>query len=132
MMKVLNFVSQLKKLLRAQSGIGLVETLVAVAILGVSAVSFVSNLSVGAMSVRTLNEEATIQQLLTTQMETLKGLKYDATGNTYPVISTPDGYNLTLSVDSQIVSNTNLQKITATLWLKGKQVAILENYKANR
>jgi Tfp pilus assembly protein PilV len=131
-MRFLNSVTRFKKTFQSQSGIGLVEGLVAVAILGVSAVSFISNLSAGAISVRNLDEQAIAQQLLTSQMETLKGVDYDPTGLSYPIISGTAGYSLTVTVDSHIYTNTDLQKITAAVWRNGAQVAKLENYKVNR
>ena len=115
-----------------QSGIGLVESLVAIAILGVAAVSFVSSLSAGAVAVNTLNEQTVSQQLLTSEMETLKGIAYDINGNAYPVINTPEGYNLTVAVNSHIYADTDLQKITLVVRHNGVQVAQLENYKVNR
>jgi hypothetical protein len=120
----------LKKAGRDQSGIGLAEALVAIAILGVSAVCFVSSLSAGAISTSTLQESMIAQRLLTSEMETLNSLQYDITGLSYPVISLPADYNLTLSVNSNIFSNTDLQKITAVVWHNGVQVAQLENYKS--
>lgn len=115
-----------------QSGIGLVEALVAIAILGISAVSFISNLSVGSISVRTLDEAAIAQQFLTSEMETIKGVGYDVSGASYPVLTAPEGYSLTLEVDSTIYPDAGIQKITATVWRDGGRVASLENYKANR
>jgi type II secretory pathway pseudopilin PulG len=131
-MKLTHLISRCKKAWRSQSGIGLVEALVAIAILGMASVGFVSNLSAGSISVRTLNEAAIAQQLLTSQMETLKGAKYDVTGSSYPIINAPSGYSLTLDVNSKIYANTNLQKITATVWHNGALVEKLENYKVNR
>jgi len=57
-----------------QAGIGLVETLVAIAILGVVAVTFMTALSAGSISVNNLAQQASAQELATTQMETIRRL----------------------------------------------------------
>jgi type II secretory pathway pseudopilin PulG len=121
-----------QKVLSGQTGIGLVETLVAISILGLSAVCFVSSLSVGAMSVNTLGQQAIAQQLLTSEMEILKAAAFDVTGGTYPKVDLPDNYTMTLNVNSNLFSNTNIQKISATVYHNGVAVASLENIKGNR
>jgi type II secretory pathway pseudopilin PulG len=123
---------KIKKEFGQESGMGLVESLVAIAILGVSAVSFITSLSAGAISVKDLNEQAIAQQLLTSQMEELKGVSYDLSGRSYPIIKVPEGYDLTLTVNSSIYTNTNIQKITAVVWHDGSQVSQIENYKVKQ
>jgi len=133
-MKILNrrCSNKVKRLLLSQKGFGLVETLVAVAILGLSAVSFVSSLSAGARSVNTLDEQVVAQQLLSSQIEYLKDQTYDATGGSYSLIEAPEGYSLALEVDSHIYPDSDLQKITVTVRHHGQAVSSLENYKADR
>jgi hypothetical protein len=131
-MRLKRYFSWLPTIFKEQTGIGLAETLVAIAILGVSAVSFISNLSAGAISVRTLNEETVVQQLLTSEMETLRGVTYDVSGTSYPIISSPSGYTLTIAVNSSIYSNNNIQKITVLVWHDGVQAGQLESYKVKK
>lgn len=132
MLKPRQLIKKIKNALQPQSGFGLVETLVAISILGLSAVAFISSLSAGAISVKTLDEQTIAQQLLTSQMEALRSQNYDVSGNTYSLVAAPDGYSLTLSVNSHIYSDTDLQKITATVWHHGIKVETLENYKGLR
>jgi prepilin-type N-terminal cleavage/methylation domain-containing protein len=131
MLQIKNYMP-IKKLFCNQSGMGLAETLVAIAILGIAAVCFVSSLSVGAVSVNALGEQAVAQQLLTSEMESIKAASYDVTGGSYPIVDAPDNYSLTLSVNSSLFSNTNIQKVTASVYHNGVLVEKLENMKGNR
>ena len=58
--------------LHSQKGISLVETLIAVAILGTTIVAFVVSLSVGSLAVNALDKETIAQGLAQTQMEYIK------------------------------------------------------------
>ncbi len=124
--------SNITRALKNQSGIGLTESLVAIAILGVSAISFITSLASGAISVKTLDQAAMAQQLLTSQMETLKAMPYDATGQSYTVINAPEGYRVTLEVNSNIYSDPNLQHIIAVVWHQNTPLSQLESFRTNR
>jgi len=132
-------ISALKHLIRqipgkaaGQKGIGLVETLVAIAILGVTAVTFMTALSAGSVSVNTLKQQATGQELARTQMETIKASSYDVTGDSYTAIAAPDGYDINIETDSNIYSDTDIQTITVEVNYDNQTVTKLENFKVNR
>jgi prepilin-type N-terminal cleavage/methylation domain-containing protein len=114
-----------------QPGFTLVESLVAIAILGVSAATFISSLSSGSLAVRTLDEQVTTQQLLQTQMEVIKAAAYDSTGTSYNKISIPNDYTLNIAV-TQINSGSHIQKITLCVNHAGSPIGTLENYKVDR
>jgi type II secretory pathway pseudopilin PulG len=127
--------SRLKKVtssLATESGIGLVETLVAVAIIGVGAVAFLGALSTGSTAVRVQDEGTTAQALAQTQMETIKASAYDPDGSSYTTISTPAGYTVSIGTNPNIYTDNDIQKITVTIFHNGNAVYILENYKVNR
>ena len=116
----------------AHRGFTLVESLVAIAILGVSAATFISDLSSGSLAVQTLDEQDNCQQLLQTQMEVIKAAAYDPAGNSYTRVAVPDGYTLNVAVNSQIYTNNHIQKITLSVYYNGNLCGTLDNYKVDR
>jgi type II secretory pathway pseudopilin PulG len=115
-----------------ESGIGLAETLVAIVIIGITAVAFITALSTGALAVRESDQEAVAQQLVRTQLEYLKSLPYDATGATYTAIATPPGYSISLEADASIYTDTDIQKLTVTIHRDGEGILTVAAYKVNR
>jgi len=64
---------------RDQGGLGLVESLMAVAILGVAVVAFLMALSAGAIAVREGSQQVVAQGLARTQLEYIKSCSYPTT-----------------------------------------------------
>jgi len=69
---------------RGQRGIGLVETLVAVAVLGTAVVAFAVALSAGSIAVGDHDGEAVAQGLAQSQLEYTKSYAYSPGATTYP------------------------------------------------
>ena len=120
------------KLTQGQSGLGLVETLVAVAILGTSVVAFVVALSTGSIAVGEQDEEVVVQGLARSQLEYTKSYTYNPGATTYPTITAPTGYSLDVAVSSVPGADTNIQKITVTVSRDGQDVLTVSDYKVNR
>lgn len=116
----------------AQAGLGLAETLVAVAILGTSMVAFVTALSTGSIAVAEQDEAMVKQSLAQTQLEYTKSYPYDSGAATYPTISTPEGYTVSVDVTSVPDTDANIQRITVTVYREGQSVMTLADYKVNR
>ncbi|MBN1191933.1 MAG: prepilin-type N-terminal cleavage/methylation domain-containing protein [Dehalococcoidales bacterium] len=138
-MKYLHYFPQLKKIIRRlkeQAGISLVETLVAVAILGIGITSFVTALSAGIFAVKIQNEDNIAQGLARTQMETIKAAPYDSTGNSYRPVDSPVGYDIDIAVSTAVKEknkNTNtIQKVSVTITRDEEEIITLEDFKVNR
>ena len=112
-----------------QRGLGLVETLVAVAILGVVGVAFLAALSTGAIAVREGAPKVVAQSLARTQLEYIKSHTFEAT---YPTVDTPAGYFISLQVSPIPDTDTNIQKITVTVTRNQEDLLTVESYKVNR
>ena len=114
-----------------QRGVGLVESLVAVAILGIAVVAFIMALSSGAVAVREGNQQVVAQSLVRTQLEYIKSCDYDTT---YSEVYTPEGYTISVEVDSIPEPDTddNIQKITVTISLGDENILTVEDYKVDR
>ena len=117
---------------RKESGVALVEALIAVAVLGGGVLTMVLAMSGGAMAVLENDCQATAQALARSQLEYVKNYTYNATATTYPLISTPAGYNISVGVSAVPGSDADLQKITANITEGGALIMTIEGYKVNR
>lgn len=115
-----------------ERGFGLVETLAAVAILGVVVVAFVVGLSSGTIAVREGNQELVAQSLAQTQLEYVKDYPYDSAATTYPTVDTPEGYSICVEVGSIPDTDTDIQKIMVTISRDEEDILTVEDYKVNR
>jgi len=115
-----------------QRGLGLVETLVAVAILGTSVIAFIAALSTGSIAVGQHDEEVVAQSLAQAQLEYTKSYAYNAGASTYPAIAAPEGYTISANVSPVPNTDDDIQKITATVLRDGESILIVEDYKVNR
>jgi len=117
------------KMLQDETGLSLVESVVAVAIIGTAVVALVAALSTGSIAVNSLEEQVVAQRLATSQLESIKGSPYNTT---YPVIDTPTGYAISVGISSIPDADPDIQKITVAISHEGADVLSIENYKANR
>jgi prepilin-type N-terminal cleavage/methylation domain-containing protein len=117
-----------------QRGFGLVETLVAIAILGVSITAFVTDLSAGSIAVRIQNENAVAQGLAQNQMEVIKASPYDKSGQSYPIVDSLPGYDIEITTSDVFKGNANktIQQVSIAIKHNDAVVLILEGYKVNR
>jgi Tfp pilus assembly protein PilV len=121
-----------KALKKKENGFALVEALIAVAVLGGGILTMVLAMSGGAMAVRENDRQATAQSLARSQLEYVKNCSYNATATTYPVISTPAGYGISVGVSAVPGGDSDIQKITANITEGGTLIMTAEDYKVNR
>ena len=124
--------ARVKKRAQEQRGLGLVETLVAVAILGTSVVAFVVALSAGSIAVGEQDEQVVAQSLVRTQLEYTKSYPYDSEATTYPAVDLPEGYAISVGVTAVPGTDADMQKITVTIFRESENVMTVEDYKVNR
>ncbi|MFC1967502.1 hypothetical protein ACFLV2_02570 [Chloroflexota bacterium] len=117
---------------REESGLGLVETLMAVAILGTAIVAFVTALSTGSIAVGQNEEQTVAQGLARSQLEYTKSYPYDVNAITYPTVTPRAGYAVAVAVGPVPGTDTDMQKITVTVSREGQDILNVENYKMNR
>ena len=118
--------------LKSQTGIALAETLVAIAILGVSGAAFATALSTGSIAVNNQDAIATAQALAQTQLEVVQNAVYDSSGSSYSSITVPANYTVSRAVNTAIYGNANIQKITISVSHNTSQIYVLQGYKVNR
>lgn len=123
------WLGKLKARVQDQRGLSLAEAVVAVAIVGVAVVEFVSALSAGSIAVREGDQEAIAQRLARTQLEYIKSCPYDTS---YSTIDEPEGYVIYVGVNATPDSDADIQKITVNISRDGEQILTVETYKVNR
>ncbi len=116
-----------------QAGFGLVESLLAVAILGSTVFMLLNGLSTGAISVGILQEDVTAQNLGRTQLEFTKSLPFNTAPFSYQSIAEiPEGYSITADAVPVSSRNSNMQRVIITVYRGVKTVYVLEGFKVNR
>ena len=114
-----------------ERGEGLVEVLVAVAIMAIVLTVFLSALSTGSLGVSVVHERVTAENLARAQLEYVKNQDYITTTD-YSLISVPPSYSAyTITVQSPEISD-GLQLITVTVFCDGAPTFTIEEYKVDR
>jgi prepilin-type N-terminal cleavage/methylation domain-containing protein len=153
-MKRVRLSSKIRKACQgSSSGFTLIEVLIALALVGIIAIAFLSAISTASMALITADEQATAESLARSQMEYVKNQDYEQAPNggeaTYdPIPSIPDGYSIWSenrtpgqyvssviaipwdSEENQPVNEDNgLQRIKLAIKHDDEEVITLEGYK---
>ena len=120
-----------------ESGVSLIEALVALAIIGTVAVIFLSGVATNSRVAFTVDERSTAESLAQSQMEWAKNVDYVFGATQYspaPIPSGKDyiGYSATIAAEPLHDPEDGIQKITVTVKRSGEQVFTLESYKVQR
>jgi len=116
-----------------QAGFGLVESILAVAILGSTVFVLLNGLSAGAISVGMLQEDIVAENLGRTQLEYTKSLPFNTAPFTYdPVEVIPEGYSVTAEATPISSRDGNIQRLIITVYHGEKIVYSLEGFRINR
>ncbi len=114
--------------MKGEKGASLVETVVALALLGLISLPFLSALATTSNARLIADEHAAARILAESYMEDIRQQEYAFSYDTPPV--TEDGYSTQINVDN--LRNKNIQKITITVRHHGGDITSLESYKTNR
>lgn len=120
------------RLFAREDGVGLVETLVAVAVLGVTVSVLLAALSTGAIGVSTTQEQVTAQNLARSQLEYTKDQAYQPVPATYATVTPPAGYAVTVAAAAIPGADTSIQEITVTVTRDSTTLATIQDYKVDR
>ena len=121
----------------SESGVTLIETVVALAILGTIAVTFLSGLATTSRAAFTADEQATAESLAQSQMEWAKNVNYSYEVTEYspaPIPSAKDYLNYTAVITAEPLHNPDdgVQKITVIVKRFDEAVDKLEGFKVDR
>ena len=123
---------RLKKALGDQRGVSLPESLVAVAILGIALVVFLTALSTGLSGVGTVDEQVMAENVARSQLEYTKSQEYLIAPVFYNTITPPADFNVTAEASPIPDLSGEIQKITVTVYHNGEVLLVVEDYKVNR
>lgn len=120
-----------------ESGATLLETVVALAILGTIAVTFLSGLVTTSKAAFTTDEQATAESLAQSQMEWVKNASYSYNATAYspaPIPTDKDYLDYSALITAAPLRNPDdgIQKITVTIKRSNREVSKLEDYKLDR
>jgi prepilin-type N-terminal cleavage/methylation domain-containing protein len=113
--------------MRGEKGMTLLETILALAILGIISASFLGGLAMTSTARLTADERASGKILAESIMEGIKKELY-ATSYNITIPSEFAGYAANVTV----VENNNIQDITISVQHRSREVLTLESYKVNR
>ncbi len=105
--------------------------LVAVAILGVTAVAFFSGFTTSSNLVVSVDERETAKNLAESQMEYVKNQVYAASYDPAPIPDEYVGYSANITVSTIDSRDGNIQKLTVIIKHHDAEVTRLEGYKVN-
>ncbi len=116
-----------------ESGLVLIETLVAFAVLSLVVLALLSGLMTSSKATMTSREQTIAESLARSQLEYIKSLNYQNSYPNDPSIIMPSGWTIPVSL-VELVHETDdgLQKITVTPKYYGEDVLSISMYKVNR
>jgi len=124
---------------RRERGTTLIETLIALAILGVVAAAFLSGLTTTAKGTIIADEQTTAESLARSQMEWVKSenAPYVYGATEYSAALIPDGedyadYSATLDAEALHTPDNGIQRIMVTINHGDKELLKLTGYKMDR
>lgn len=118
--------------LGSERGVALTETLIAVAILGMTLVVFLAGLSTGLLTTGQSDRLSTAHELARSQMEYTKAAVYSAAPYTYATVTPPSSYGVTATAGTVSGGDADIELITVQVSKDGNAVYTLEGYKVNR
>ena len=127
----------LRIFIRGKSGIGLIETAVALAVLGTIAVVFISGLIITTQASFKSDQQTTAESIARMQMEWVQNTDYTENATGYspaPLadIDDYDDYSVNIIASPLNDPDDGIQKITITVSRSSEQITSLESYKVDR
>jgi prepilin-type N-terminal cleavage/methylation domain-containing protein len=123
------------KLKGSETGVTLIETLVALVLLGIISVAFLSGLATVAKATFIADEQATAESLARSQIEYVKNqdyIDYDNPDHEDYLTVTPLDSNYSIDPPAITSIDVGIQKIRVTVTRGDKTVLTVETYKVER
>ena len=117
-------------MMRSEVGASLMETAIALALLGIIGVSLLGALATTSSGRSIANEQASARILAESQMEYVKKKIYALSYDAAPIPNEYAGYSVLIDVDP--LQDGNVEKITVIVKHHNKTVTTLESYKVRR
>ena len=119
-----------------EKGFAFIETIVALGLLGIVAVAFLSGLGTSTKATIVTKEHAFAESLARSELEYIRNCTYQYDTNNYginPVLDIPEGW----SIDPPVVepvheTDDGIQKVIVSVKRDGKEIISLFTYKVDR
>jgi type II secretory pathway pseudopilin PulG len=124
-----------RRVASSERGVGLVETLIAVAILSLTLTVLLAAVSTGSLAVSRADERAVAENLARSQLEYTKSQTYiPLPGAVYAIVTPPAGYTVAVAAAAIPTPSTDaaIEKITVTVSRNGQSLLSVEDFKVNR
>ena len=122
--------------MKSELGYSLIETLVALAILGIVAAIFLSGMATTTKANIITDKKATAESLVFSEIEYVKNYEYQYDASEYPVdpaLAIPEGWAVPQpAVELLHATDDGIQKVTVTAQHDGEAVLSVDVYKVDR
>jgi len=122
--------------MRSTKGISLMETAIALAIMGVVAVAFLSGAGTSLKSASIASKQTTAESLVISEVEYVKTCAYQYSASEYPVdpdIDIPVGWSIPPPLVELVhATDDGIQKVTVTAEHNGREILSISTYKVDR
>lgn len=122
--------------MKGEKGFTIIETLVALALLGIIAVVLLSGVATASKASSIANERAIAESLVHSEAEYVKSCAYQDSASEYPVdpsLTVPDSWTVPPPVVGLVhATDDGIQEVTVTAEHNGEEVLSLKIYKVDR
>lgn len=116
----------------SQRGSGLIEAMVALAILAVVTSSVLMGLSTSYISEGKSTGQCIAENMVRNQMEYIFAQPYQPPAATYDAITPPQGYAIVTETLEYSAGDPNIEKIRVTVYCGGQSMLVVETLRSNR
>ena len=124
--------SWLQRLLGAQRGSLLMETIIVLAVLGLLGTALLSGVQTSYLAKRQFDDHSMAENLIRNQLEYVFEQPYKPPGDTYLLITTPDGYSVTVDALLYDETSTDVEVVRVTVYHNAQLVKAFETLRSNR
>jgi prepilin-type N-terminal cleavage/methylation domain-containing protein len=120
---------------KSDKGFAFVETIVALALLGIIAAVLLSSVGTATKATMVADEQVTAESLARSEIEYIKNCAYQYQVTEYPIDSTldiPSGWSVNTAVEAISDRGSDIQKVTITVQRGGENELSVITYKVDR
>lgn len=121
--------------MKGNKGFAFLETVVALGLLGIIAVVFLSSIGTATKATVVTDERVTAESLARSEIEYVKSCAYQYYTTEYPVdpaLDIPSGWSVNTTVEALVDRDDDIQKIKVTVQRDGEDKLSAFTYKVNR
>lgn len=123
------------RVMKGDKGFVFIETIVALALLGIIAVVLLSSVGTATKATMVADEQVTAESLARSEIEYIKGCDYQYSATEYPIDSTldiPGSWSVGTTVEAISGRGDDIQKVTVTVQRGGESELSVVTYKVDR